>query len=201
MLSTLSFERRRDKWLLGRWAAKNVLIEAFAATTGDRLAPSDITIANDPAGAPFATLADGSRVPWCLSISHRAGVALAVLALEPGVALGADLETVTPRDPALVGDFFGDAEQALVAAAPAGEPRDRLVARIWSAKESVLKALGVGLRLDTRTIEVAAEGGPPWPGAPAGFRPLEVRLRDPGPPILAVTRDEGDLVLTVARLV
>jgi len=198
-LAALSFDRRRRKWLLGRLAGKRVLAELLARA-GEPVPPPDaITIDNDPAGAPFATFADGRRVPYCLSLSHREGIALAVVASEPGVTLGADLETVAPRDPALVRQFFTDPEQALVAAAARGD-RDRLVARLWSAKESVTKALGVGLRVDTRTIEVMGEGGPAWPAAPPGFRALDVRLLVAGPGLLAVTRDEGDLVLTVVRL-
>ena len=36
---------------------------------------------------------------------------------------------------------------------------DRTVARIWSAKEAVLKAMGIGLRHDTRDIVVGDESG------------------------------------------
>ena len=199
LLAGLAFAPRRRKWLLGRLAAKRVLAEAFRELCGVEPLPIDVTVANDPAGVPFATVA-GERVPWCLSISHRAGVALAILAREPGVALGGDLETVAPRDPGLARDFFTPTEQERVAAAPPGAERDRLVARIWSAKESVLKALGVGLRVDTRAIEIAGEGGLPWPGVPEGFRPLDVRHGPSGARFLAVTRDEGPLVLTVARV-
>lgn len=199
-LAALEFDRRRRKWLLGRRAAKRVVAEVLARAGDPVPQPREITIDNDPAGAPFATLAGGRRVPFCLSISHREGVALAVVATLPDVSLGADLETVAPRDPALVRQFFLDSEQARVGATPPGPDRDRLVARIWSAKESVTKALGVGLRVDTRTIEIAGEGGSAWPRAPGGFRPLDVRLLAEVRPVLAVTRDEGELVLTVARL-
>lgn len=199
-LATLKFEQRRRKWLLGRFAAKRVLRVLLASERGAAPAPDEITIANDPEGAPFAILPGGELCPFCLSISHRAGVALAVVAREPGVRLGADLETVAPRDPALVADFFTPLEQELVARAAAGDARDRLVARIWSAKESVLKALGVGLRLDTRSIEIAGEGGAPWPGAPEGFRALDVRRAPNDARVVALTRDEGHFVHTVARL-
>jgi hypothetical protein len=44
---------------------------------------------------------------------------------------------------------------------------------VWSAKESALKALGEGLRLDTRAVEVTV---PAWvAGEPTSWLPLSVR--------------------------
>jgi phosphopantetheinyl transferase len=68
--------------------------------------------------------------------------------------IGADIETVEPRDPALVRQFFSESEADRVAG---GGDVDRTVARIWSAKEAVLKAMGIGLRHDTRDIVVGDE--------------------------------------------
>ncbi len=61
----------------------------------------------------------------------------------PGTMLGCDLELVEPRSDAFLADYFTADEQALVALAPAVE-RDKVVNLLWSAKESALKALGVG---------------------------------------------------------
>ena len=60
-------------------------------------------------------------------------------------ALGLDLETIEQRPHALFADYFTDTELAAVRAA--GANGDVEVARIWSAKESVLKAAGLGLRI------------------------------------------------------
>ena len=108
-----------------------------------------------------------------------------------------NLELVEPRDPALVRTFFTEHEQATVAA----EPGPRAVARIWSAKESVLKALGLGLRLDTREVEIVGEAT--VPGAPSGWAPLEMTLGPGAPPALrrafqVAWRDEGGYVLSIA---
>jgi 4'-phosphopantetheinyl transferase len=67
--------------------------------------------------------------------------------------LGCDLELVEPRSDAFIADYFTAKEQALVA--HAGADRFRLVALLWSAKESALKALRVGLRVDTRSVIVS----------------------------------------------
>jgi len=67
--------------------------------------------------------------------------------------MGCDLEMIEPRSDAFVADYFTLEEQELVAHASATE-RDRLLALLWSGKESALKALREGLRLDTRSVIV-----------------------------------------------
>jgi 4'-phosphopantetheinyl transferase len=105
------------------------------------------------------------------------------------VELGCDLELIEPRSDAFVADYFTSEEQALVAEAPAAE-RSRLLALLWSGKESVLKALREGLRLDLRCVSVRLDAAPQGeneavgledpalafqPHGPAGWRPLHVR--------------------------
>jgi 4'-phosphopantetheinyl transferase len=68
--------------------------------------------------------------------------------------LGCDLEMVEPRTDAFVADYFTANEQALVEQEPV-EERPLLITLLWSAKESALKALHQGLRLDTRSMDVS----------------------------------------------
>jgi 4'-phosphopantetheinyl transferase len=67
--------------------------------------------------------------------------------------LGCDLEVIEPHSSAFITDYFTAEEQALIAKQP---PSDRPLfpALLWSAKESVLKALRTGLRLDTRRVAI-----------------------------------------------
>ena len=75
-----------------------------------------------------------------------------------GVEMGCDLEMVEPRSDAFVADYFTVEEQALVARASTAD-RTWLLALLWSAKESALKALHEGLRLDTRSVVVSPGEG------------------------------------------
>ncbi len=213
VLERLTRLPRRRKWLMGRWAAKRLLLDilasdeapawCFPAGPGHALPlpmqARDVCVLNDEAGAPYAELEGVGRLALSLSISHRGELGLAAVTLLPATLIGADLEVVEPRDPALVRHFFTDAEAAAVARA--GRP-ELTLNRIWSAKEAVLKALGVGLRLDTRHIEI----GPEIDGAaPPGWTPLAVTLdahlggQSPGR-LTLLWRDEGTHVLTVALL-
>jgi 4'-phosphopantetheinyl transferase len=67
--------------------------------------------------------------------------------------LGCDLELIEPRSEAFVADYFTEEEQEFIAAASSSD-RLRMVALLWSAKESALKTLREGLRLDTRSVVV-----------------------------------------------
>lgn len=199
VLAGLGLLPRRRKWLLGRLAAKRLLAEVLAAQ-GRTLSFEALVVTNDAAGAPHA-LVDGAPFEGTISISHRPPFGLCALTPDPALRLGADLEVVTPRDPGLVRDFFTASEAARVAAL-GGRAREVAVARIWSAKEAVLKALGLGLRLDTRRIRVGE--GEAAGDVPPGFAPLPVDL-DPG--LLpggaragAAWRDEGPYVVTLAWL-
>jgi 4'-phosphopantetheinyl transferase len=68
--------------------------------------------------------------------------------------MGCDLELVEPRSDAFIADYFASGEQSLVARVPEAA-RHKLLALLWSAKESALKALRTGLRLDTRSVIVS----------------------------------------------
>ena len=149
---------RREDFVLGRWAAKRLLSAVLGCAPG---AAMEIRAA--PSGRPEAFL-DGQPLRLSLSISHREGLALAAID-DAGGPLGADLEAVEPRSDAFVRDYFTRSEIAAVAA---GE-RNLLANLIWSAKESALKALGVGLTLDTREVEVELA-----PGSGTGWRAFQV---------------------------
>lgn len=159
--------KRRADWLLGRWTAKQG-VAAYWKTRATHRMLADIEIRPAEFGAP-EVFRSGNAADLVISLSHCGGRAVCAVA-PPYVALGCDLEVVEPRSAAFVSDYFTVAEQSLLGAvAPVDQPR--VVALLWSAKESVLKALGVGLRLDTRRLQVHLTDGQ----NPGLWRPLQVR--------------------------
>jgi len=152
-LNTMRFSKRRSDWKLGRWTAKNALALylLYLKVPADPQVLASIEIRPAPSGAPEAFFQNKPAVAT-ISISHRAGIAACAVACSSGV-LGCDIETIEPRSDAFVADYFTTAEQSFVAQAPAAD-RPRLLALLWSAKESALKALHEGLRLDARTVIV-----------------------------------------------
>ena len=146
------FSKRRLEWRLGRWAAKQTILHAGLA-----MKPAEVSIIAADDGAPEAWIGT-RRIERSVSISHRSGVGLA--ALFDG-CVGCDLELVEPRSRSFLEDFFTDTERRAV--------RDDLDVNLyWSIKESALKMMRMGLRRDTRSVEVRHVG------RDSGWCPLEV---------------------------
>ena len=156
--ATLRTDKRRQEWLLGRWTAKQLLRGVVQEQTGAELAPAAVQILNGYTRAPMIRC----QVPgftsscWSLSISHSHRHAFCAVVDRSAWPLGADMEQVESRGADFVADYFTPAEQALVAQAPA-ELYDILVTAIWSAKEAALKALQLGLTVDTRSLTCQIE--------------------------------------------
>jgi phosphopantetheinyl transferase len=197
ILSGLGIVPRRRKWLLGRIAAKQLVRQMLGEQSP---ADSQISVLNRPSGEPFVLIEGRGAWQFSISISHRSDIGMAAAPTEPDAHIGADLETVEPRDSALVRQFFTAQEEETV---EASGDRDLVVACIWSAKEAVLKLLGLGLRMDTRGV-VVRRGGGAFSGCPAGWQPIDVNVvaRLPRQDLLeglrVVWRREAECVLTVA---
>lgn len=166
---TLAHAKRREDWLLGRWTAKRLAQVVLAAEAGP-CAAADLSILAAADGAPQLWLDEDAPGPYPagLSISHTHGVAFCAMSCAAGAALGADIERITPRHPAFVGQYFTSAEQTLLLQAPPAQ-RECLITAIWSAKEAALKALRCGLRLDTRQVCCAIRPADAPPRTWAGF--------------------------------
>jgi 4'-phosphopantetheinyl transferase len=153
-LNSLRIPKRRADWRLGRWTAKRA-VAAYLKMPGDVRTLAGLEIRPAPSGAPEVLITQ-EPAELTISLSHRAGAAMCAVG-GPGVALGCDLEAIEPRSDAFVADYFTPYEQALVTQASA-EDRAQVLTLVWSGKESTLKALHAGLRLDTRCLVVRPEG-------------------------------------------
>ena len=203
-MAQFTFEKRRRDWLLGRWTAKRLLQGYAERRTGVRPASDAITIASAPDGAPRVVVEQPAGLREALaglhvSISHCHGQALCAISSQAGAPIGADIERVEPRDAGFAGDYFTASELAQISAADPSA-RDMLVTLIWSAKEAALKALRLGLTVDTRSV--AIELGQPPHGPGLAWAPLVARASlAPGEPPLLLHgwwRLVGEYVLTLA---
>lgn len=175
----------------------------------------------------------GMRLPISLSISHSSELALCALyaaasdgwqdgAVDDGfpagglVQVGVDIEGVEPRSDAFVQSYFAADELRWIGQA-LGDEQALLATVTWSAKEAVLKALRLGLTVDTRQVSCLPATGLELSGsAQDGWSEVHVQcdpallpeaLRLAGRPASAADcvvrgwwRREGRCVLTLAAL-
>ena len=154
----LKTDKRRRDWLLGRWTAKKLVQTVLTSKIGQPPSFQTITIHNQLNGVPvgrYHHLFDEPSPllpdPFTLSISHAGDHAFCALVEQPNWPLGADIEQIMPRAAVFVTDYFTPSEQArLQQSSP--EHYHMLVTAMWSAKEAALKALQLGLTVDTRAV-------------------------------------------------
>ena len=193
ILAEFRYTKRRVEFLTRRWTAKRAVAMVLGRGL-DTGALATVEIRHHASGAPWVAV-DGQPVAIDVSISDRAGWAVCLVGPPGGTSgpLGIDLELVEPRSDAFVGDFFTAGEVAGVRRLPAGQARDEAANLIWSAKESALKVLQVGLRADTREVEVDLGRD----RRPDGWAPLAVTGRD-GSAFAGWWRRDGVFLLTLA---
>lgn len=170
VVAGLRVPKRRADWRLGRWTAKLAVAECCGVET-DCVVLRQIEILAAPGGAPEAFI-DDKRAALTVSLSHSRG--RCVCAVAPAeVTLGCDIERIEARSEAFARDYLACGElQALARVHPA--ERDVALTLFWSAKESALKALRTGLRLDTREVVVEI---PLQMGSEGRWHPLRVSHR------------------------
>lgn len=149
-LSRLHVPKRRSDWRLGRWTAKRA-VALYLSLRPNNGVLHQVEILPDTSGAPLVRISD-EQATVSISLTHRDGRAACVVA-PPQMVLGCDLEVIEPRSNAFVGDYFTDEEQAAISQTQPAQ-RNLLVTILWSAKESALKALRLGLRVDTRSVSI-----------------------------------------------
>jgi 4'-phosphopantetheinyl transferase len=112
--------------------------------------PSSIKFSTGPHGKPFLRTA---TQPVSFNASHSGGW-FAVAVTEES-EIGLDIEGARPGFPALdvARQFFTPAEEIALARL-GGVERERLFFRLWTAKEALMKATGLGVKLAPNSIAV-----------------------------------------------
>ena len=157
-VARIRFTKRRMEYLTRRWTAKRA-VATVLDLDHTPMSLATVEVRNRDTGAPYVEV-DREPAAIDLSLSDRAGWAVCLVGPPRSAAaglLGIDLEIVEPRTDRFVTDFFTAVEAEYVLGLPAGEPRNEAANLIWSAKEAALKLQQVGLRADTRTVEVTLD--------------------------------------------
>jgi 4'-phosphopantetheinyl transferase len=135
--------------------------------------------------------------PWNLSISHSGEYAFCGVSDACPGFLGVDLERVEKRQDGFMECYFTPEELGRVARARP-EFQDVLATAIWSGKEAALKAVRLGLSIDT--LQVISLIEPPI-RPPAAWMPFGIAWDTPGkflPKLAGWWRVHDGYVLVVA---
>ena len=151
--------------LRAQYVAAHALVRTALSAYGP-FRPGEWRYSHGPQGQPALL---GAPVDLRFSLSHSGRHAAVAVTL--GRAVGLDLELIEPgKDSFPIAErFFTEAELALLRRCDDFERAARF-ARLWTVKEAVLKARGVGLGSGLSTVEVAldAKGGLTSVLAPGG---------------------------------
>jgi len=193
---SLKSEKRRRDWLLGRWTAKHLLQRLIKQQTGENMPLNEIIITNDRDGVPLFTVHCSLFTDYGLSLSHCDGRAFCVVTERPSQPIGADMEKIEPRLPGFAEDYFTEAE-LIGLRNTEYRIRDLLITAVWSAKEAVLKALHLGLSVDTRAVTcLFAPVERPSTWQPFTIHCDEGRLGRTAVPLTGWWRSDGNYILT-----
>ena len=173
-LERFTAERRQRDWLLGRWTAKRLLQQVVEQHCGFDVPLDTIVIKTAENDAPFTDFREPyTGRQFSLSISHSQDYALCAVVEGKSVPVGADLEWIEPRDDGFIENFFTEDECELVHRR-VRRLHDLHVTAIWSAKEAVLKAAGLGMRVDPRSVSCLVQ---PVAAEPQDWIPFKVIWR------------------------
>lgn len=192
-LQAIRFTKRRNEYLTRRWTTKQAVANVLDL---DRSSASleRIEVRHHDSGAPYVHV-DGAPAGVDVSMSDRSGWAVCLVGPTGSASsgtLGIDVEVVEPRSQRFVDDFFTVHEREHMHSLVGDDAFAEAANLIWSAKEAALKVRQVGLRADTRTVEVHLE-----PDArPDGWRPMTVF--DSSGPMPGWWRRDGVFLLTIA---
>lgn len=165
------FPDHRARFVAARGVLRNILAIHLSH------APDRLKFAYSEHGKPFVIEPADTRIEF--NLSHSSGVA--IYAVSRGLKVGVDIEFIKPEGSWLriAEQYFSPEEAAELRSLQEGEMRNRFF-ELWSEKEAVLKAIGVGLRFplsekDTAKWTLARLAPTPGFAAALAFPTREVR--------------------------
>ena len=104
-----------------------------------------LSVSETPFGKPVFDRTENLH----FSLSHAGGLVMAAVSAAP---VGCDVEQVKPVDDAVCRRVLSAVEFSRLETTQVGTERDREFCRLWTRKESYLKAIGRGLEIDPQTV-------------------------------------------------
>jgi 4'-phosphopantetheinyl transferase len=192
--SRFATEELRQRWALGRGAARHILAGCLGIAAGDvPIVARPCTACGARHGKPaLAPPADDLR----FNVSHTRERLLIAVAERREVGIDAEPADRAPTLVSTAHTWLAEPElQAVERLTPAA--KDRALLRLWTAKEAYLKAVGVGLNADLREVEIGLDEEPELRAAPGETQPGRWQLStiaaaEDTVAVVAVAREGGE---------
>jgi len=140
-VTSFGAQSRKREFVAGRAAARKLLAERLGTP------PAQVPLRRAEDDAVDVDVAD-----WHVSIAHSGPHALAACARH---SVGADLEHIEPRDPAIARFLFAPEDRGLVESLP--YTSDAALVLCWALKEAVLKGQRTGFRTSPKDLHMAVQ--------------------------------------------
>ena len=128
----------RNQHVIGRGMAKRLLSDS--TTT-----PDQIEFAAEDHGKPYVAAPNTANQPF--NVAHTEGLVVCGVGENSHELVGVDVERIDRNtDPDLAGRYFSAPEVQFLNRITEQENRQRSFLRIWTLKESFIKAIGTGLQ-------------------------------------------------------
>ena len=148
--------KRQFEWISSRIISKKMINQILK---GEKLNFPDIRIKKEETGQPYIYITSQGRLEGKFSLSHSNGYVFCGYSLSKELMFGLDLEKIEAHSLEFVQDYLTSREIELYQSLD-GNDKDEYTTMVWSAKESVLKTLGLGLSIDTRKVEIIPTDDP-----------------------------------------
>ncbi len=142
--------KRQYEWISSRIISKKMIKQILK---GEKLNLPDIRIKKEETGQPYIYISGQGRLEGKFSLSHSNGYVFCGYSPSKELIFGLDLEKIEVRSLEFVQDYFTSREIERYQSLD-GNDKEEYTTMVWSAKESVLKTLGLGLSIDTRKVEI-----------------------------------------------
>ncbi len=143
---------RKVEWLFGRIAAKESLRRYLSNFQQARWTAADIEIWPDDSGKPhpLGTWRQYTATHLDLTIAHTSKLIVAAVAANARIGIDIEMTNRSLSDEFTKG-VFNDSELELAALTGEGPVA---ILKLWCAKESISKALGVGIRYSPKDLQI-----------------------------------------------
>jgi len=152
IINSFKLEKRRREWLAGRRAAKEAVLAALSHE-GFPDTPDGLEILTKSGGEPYVIINGTTRSDMAISISHSNEVALAAVGRSPIIGVGIDVEVVEDRASSFLRTAFTPSERTIFQLI-SPDLMAFCSTSLYTMKEAVTKALGIGLSVNTYDVEV-----------------------------------------------